>query len=385
MGLPDTPLANEFVRVPGPQEVFPIDLLLCDACGHLQIAAIVDPQRLFGNYVYVTGTSEVTVGHFQHYAAHIVDRFHPATVLEIGSNDGTMLKAFQKLGVTVTGVDPATALAAKAAGQGVRTIPGFFNLEMATRILASLGVADVIVANNVFAHAEDLMDIVEGVSLLLTDSGVFVFEVAYLLDLLEKNMFDIIYHEHYSYHAVAPILHALKRLGLYVFDLERTPEQLGRGSIRIYAAKRPRDATEAVTNALRAELAVNLFEPTTYRAWRSKIAWCATTTRERLDGLIASGATMAGFGAPAKMTTLMYSYGLGSRHCPYVIDDSPWKQGLLTPGLNIPVLPPEALLEKRPDVCVIYAWNFAESILRRFAGSGIKFIVPLPEYREVTP
>lgn len=384
MSFPVMPLANEFVRTTGPQDVFPLDLILCDSCGHLQLETIVDPERLFDNYVYVTGTSSVTVKHFENYAHHIVEKYRPKSVIEIGSNDGTMLKAFQKLGVEVLGIDPATALANRATHEGVPTMVGFFDKNMAEALLSQGKISDVIVANNVFAHAEDLIDIIEGVKLLLNDSGVFVFEVAYLLDMVENNLFDTIYHEHYSYHAVTPIFHAFKDLGLYVFDVERTPKQLGRGSIRIYASKDRRKTTESVADAMHAEQVAGLFDPATYHDWRIKIDQHATSTKARLDKLLASGATMAGYGAPAKLTTLMYTYGLGHEHCEYVIDDSTWKQELLTPGLHIPVLPAEILLEKRPDVVVIYAWNFAESILRRHSGSGIKFILLLPEYREVT-
>jgi SAM-dependent methyltransferase len=399
MNFPDTPLANEFsfatkhspvAPLVADQELFPLNLVLCDACGHLQVTEIVDPDRLFKNYVYVTGTSPLTVAHFEGYVRAVMDRFPtktPPFVVEVGSNDGTMLRAFKKLGASVLGIDPATEIARKASDEGLPTINGFFGTSLADNILSNHGQADIVVANNVFAHAEDLVDIASGARMLIGDSGVFVFEVAYLLDMVEHNLFDTVYHEHYSYHAVNPIARSFERLGLHVFNVERTPAQLGRGSIRLYAssASAKRDSKGAVISAIRAEQNAQLHNPATYHDWRKRITATGQAFKAKLEEIRASGANIVGFGAPAKATTLMYTFGLTREHCSFIVDDSPWKQGLLTPGLHIPVFPPSALERFKPDVCVIYAWNFADSILERFKGSGIKFIVPLPEYKEVIP
>jgi len=377
LSLPPTPLANEFLPEPAEQEIFPLDLLLCNGCGHLQVEAIVNAERFFTNYVYVTGTSAVTVEHLWQYAEHVSKRFKPSNVLEIGSNDGTMLVAFKALGVNVLGIDPAKNISVQG---DLPTIRAFFDSNLAENIYSVRGPFDLIVANNVFAHVENLADIAAGVRILLDKSGVFVFEVAYLVDTIKHNLFDTIYHEHYSHHAVTPLVSALKTLDLHVFDVERTSGQLGRGSIRIYASADNREVSETVSRALEEEASMRLFDLSTYAAWREQIEAAAKAFKEQLARY--RGNKIAGFGAPAKLTTLMYTFGLGREDCEFVVDDALHKQGLYTPGLNIPVKPVSALTQEKPDVCVIYAWNFYDSILRRFEGQGIKFIVPLPEYKE---
>lgn len=389
LDLGTTPLANEYIAdLGGNQEMFPLYLVLCGICGHLQMGAIVDGERLFGSYRYVTGTSEVTRRHLAGYAATLAARHLSSDknfVVEIGSNDGTMLKAFQKLGATCLGVDPARDIAARATAEGVSTIPEFFTPALATDIVAKHGrPVDLVVANNVFAHAEDLRDMADGIKILIARHGVFALEVSYLRDLIDHFAFDTIYHEHFSYHAVGPLVTLFDKLGLRITGVEHNKTQIGRGSLRIYAAFDDGSGHAAVANAMDiAEDRDGLFDPMTYVSLGTRIKQFGLALRNALDRLLAEGKTVVGYGAAAKTTTLMYAARLDRRHCVFLVDDSPWKQGLHSPGLHIPIVTPDTLISERPDVCVVYAWNFADSIIKKFKGSGIRFIVPLPEWREV--
>src|SRR3989338_7586811 len=228
-----TPLANDFVGAADlgkPQERFPLDVHLCGDCGHVQLLDIVDPELLFRNYVYVSATSPVFVEHFRRYAEAMLKYTgmpKGSLVVEIGSNDGTLLRFFKDAGMQVLGIDPARRIAEEATKSGIETLPEFFDLAL-TRQLRSQGKgAALVTANNVFAHADDLHAIVEGVAHLLAPDGLFVFEVSYLLDVFEKTLFDMIYHEHLSYHTVKPLAGLFARHGMELIDAVRVDSHGG--------------------------------------------------------------------------------------------------------------------------------------------------------------
>ncbi len=382
MKLPATPPANEFVQTPQDQERFPLDLQLCRDCGHLQLADVVHPGRLFGNYVYVSGTSPVFVKHFEDYAKSVYasSRLSACShVVDVGSNDGTLLKAFQKLGVAkVTGVDPARGIAMQATSVGVPTRIGFFDRHMAALIRATDGPADVITANNVFAHADDLQEIARGVRDLLAPEGDFVFEVSYLMDVVEHTLFDTIYHEHLSYHSVKPLIPFLAGCGLYVYDALRV--QTHGGSVRVYASRARKHPSGRLQRILAAEQAAGIHTRTAFDTLSRDIAQKGEILRSKIKEAKSAGKRICGFGAPAKLTTLMYAFSLDASDFEFVIDDSPLKQGLLTPGMNIPVCSSAALYERHVDVCVVFAWNFFDTIVAKhanWADAGGVFVNPL--------
>lgn len=384
--LTPTPPANAFVpreRLDEPQAVFPLDVHLCRTCGHAQLLDVVDPEILFGDYVYVSGTSPVFVEHFRGYArevAGMVEAGPTALAIDIGSNDGTLLRFLQERGFGVLGIDPARAIAAAATAAGIETRAAFFTEELARGIRAERGAATIITANNVFAHIDDLGDVTRGVAHLLDPRGVFVFEVSYLLDVLEKTLFDTIYHEHLSYHAVKPLVGFFHRHGLELFDVRRVPSH--GGSIRCFVCPRGsgRPVSPRVAALVAEEEREGLFEPETYRTFAAGIDAVRRELSRLLDGIAAAGGSVAGYGAPAKATTLLYHFGLTAA-LGYIVDDSPLKQNLFSPGAHIPVVPSSAILEQRPDYLLILAWNFAEPIMakcRAYRDGGGRFIVPLP-------
>ncbi len=396
MELLSTPLANElatkdFVDSGQDQDVFPLPLVVCMDCGHVQLTTVVDPERLFREYVYTSGVSPVFISHLKHYADDMVDHLKLTSedlVVEIGSNDGTLLQEFARHGVCVLGVDPARNIAKIAEKRGVPTIADFFTSALARSVRASSGCARLVVANNVFAHSDCLHDIVDGVFDLLTDDGVFVFEVGYFVDVLKGCLFDTIYHEHTDYHHVHPLSSFFRRHGMTLYDVHRVDSQ--GGSIRGFARKGKDHPTssrmaslvvEEATMGLRTEggTATGVGALTEFS---SRIGRAGDALMAALRPLKASGKSIAGYGAPAKCVTLMHQFGFGLETLDFIVDDSQIKHGLYVPGKNVPILPVPAMYERRPDYVLILAWNFADSIMGKhasFVESGGKFIVPLPE------
>ena len=366
--LPDTPCANEFTAEPRPQQQFPLALHLCPDpdCGHLQLEAVVDPARLFSDYVYTSGTSPAAIRHFSDYAETLVSRFAlgaGSVAVDIGSNDGTLLREFRNRGVgTVHGVEPAAGIAARAALAGIPTTCAFFDRDIANTLRSTAGPADIITASNVFAHIDDLRSAALAVRSLLAPGGVFVFEVSYLLDVVERVLFDTIYHEHLSYHAVRPLRRFFGRLGMTLFDAERIPAQ--GGSVRCYVAASPRPVSPRVGELVDLETAAGLFTPATYHAFSQAIGARREALAARLEQVRAEGGRLCGYGAAAKLTTLMHALDLDGADFDFIVDDSPLKQGLFTPGKHVRVANRDTFQEAsgRGYTCVVFAWNFFSQI-----------------------
>jgi SAM-dependent methyltransferase len=384
--LTPTPPANElrsraFVESEEPEELFPLPVHTCDTCGHVQLACVVDPERLFRDYPYRSGASSVFVNHLREYANDLVTRFGvPKFVVEIGSNDGTMLRFFMGHEETeVLGVDPAAAI-------GVGNAPAvrlFFTSKLAADIREEYGPADLIIANHVFAHADDLEDIAVGVRELLTDDGVFVFEVGYLVNVLRGTYFDTIYHEHLSYHHLRPLCGFFNRLGMRLFDAQAVDTQGGSVRCFVNKVKRWEDGkSDGLKKMLQYEELIGLtpeMSGTLVRRMGAQVEKVKTELLSLLRTIKAEGYTIAGYGAPAKCVTLMHHFGFGNDVLDFIVDDSPVKHGLFTPGKHVEILPVSALYERKPDYVLVLAWNFAESILAKHRQADWSWIVPLPK------
>jgi len=254
--------------------------------------------------------------------------------------------------------------------------------ELAMEIRAGRGPAGVVTANNVFAHADDLQGIVAGIRALLADDGVFVFEVSYLVDVYTDNLFDTIYHEHVAYHSVGPLKAFFEANGMELIAADRIDSHGGslRGVAQLKGAERKIEKSVGELMALETDLGLNDAE--TLKAFARKIDAVKEQLNAELARIKADGKNVAGFGAPAKATTLMYHFGIGPDEIDFIVDDSPLKQGLYTPGLHVPVLASDALYGRKPDYVVILAWNFAQAIMDKHAAysdAGGRFIVPLPQ------
>jgi SAM-dependent methyltransferase len=371
------------------QGIYPLDCYLCLECGHLQNLDVVDPDILFREYTYRTSVSLGLVEHFRNYANSVVNVLaipRDSLVVEIGSNDGSLLKAFKAEGMRVQGIDPARDIAATATSEGVPTIPDFFSSKIAEQIKAAQGPAALFCANNVFAHIDNMSDIVTGIRTVLAPDGAFVFEVSYIVDMIDNMVFDTIYHEHVSHHSLIPLEKFFNRHDMTLFDVMRTGTK--GGSIRAFAqplstGKRPK--SEQLKTFFAEEERREIVKPKVYHDWFKTIEARKQETLVYLDAAIAEGKTVAAYGASTTTTTLLYHFDLVSR-VKFIVDDNPLKQGLFSPGAHIPVLPSSELKTRKPDIVVILAWIYAEPILKRnqdFVDQGGEILVPLPTTRIV--
>lgn len=387
----ETPMANAYLSsadLDTPELHTPLVVNACNACKLVQLRDVIDPEILFSNYLYVSGTSPVFVAHFADYAKTVAKRFAlsgDSLVVDIGSNDGVLLSHFKKLGKRILGIDPAQNIAVEATGNGIPTIAEFFTPGTARGIAVEHGKASVITANNVFAHTDDVVGFIESVKELLRPDGVFIFEAQYLKDLIEKNLFDMVYHEHLCYYHLTPLVPFFQRLGLRIFDVEQVSTH--GGSIRVYVGwdDSPHKTSERVGHMMSGEAALN--NVSTYHAFAKRIDAIGKKLRLFLEGFRREGKRVVGYGAPAKATTLCYALGIDGKTLEYIVDDSPLKQGLYMPGTHIPIKPSATLYADEPDACLILAWNFADSIVKnhqQFIKNGGVFIVPVPAPRIIS-
>ncbi len=392
MTLAPTAIEDAFVpaeRLGEVQETYPLELALCRVCGHLQLLDTIDPEVLFADFIYVSASSPGLIDHFQKMAERLIARFElaPASLaVDIGSNDGTLLRFLKERGLRVLGVDPAREIARQATESGVLTWPNFFTKDLAVRIKREFGPAAIVTANNVFAHSDNLADMADGIGQLLAPDGVFVFEVAYLVDLIQQKVFDSVYHEHLSYHAVKPLVSFLRRHGMELLDVERVATKGGSLRATAQLIGGPRAASKSVAELVALEEKMGLDKPETFRAFAAEIDAAKSALLRLLTELRASGKTVAGYGASPTVTTLLYHFGL-SPFIDFIVDDNPLKHGLFSPGHHIPVYPSQALYERKPDYVVVLAWRFAGLILKKhqaFLDQGGRFIVPLPKLEVVS-
>jgi SAM-dependent methyltransferase len=385
--LTPSPVADGYVTVEHldhVQEAYPLRLDMCLSCGHVQMLDIVPPENLFVDYLYETSSSLGLVDHFHQYVDDVFNRYGPssgALAVDIGSNDGSFLRHFQKKGLTVLGVDPARVIARKATETGIETWPTFFNVEVAKRIRRERGPASVVTANNAFGHSDDLATIAQGVHGLLAPDGIFVFEVSYLADFVSGFLFDTVYHEHLSYHSLKPLQGFLERHGL---DLIRAERVLTKGgSLRGFAQKKggPQSLDPSVSTIIEMEEKQGLFCPETFELLSARIDATKRDLIHLLNDPRLKGKKIVGYGASPSSTTLIYHFELGGV-LKYLVDDNPLKQGRFSPGVHLPVLPSNVLYERKPDYVLLLAWTYAQPILKKhedFRRRGGNFILPLPK------
>lgn len=390
--LAPTPPANELLGAASDaatQESFPLDLYFCSDCYHLQLSDVVNPSRLFSNYVYVSGTAPSFRRHFQQYAAEIIKQYtveQDSLIVDIGSNDGTLLSSFKDMGMRVQGIDPAKDIAKRASEGGIDTIADFFTADIAKQIRELKGPAKVVVANNVFAHIDDLHAILNGVDELLDQNGLLVIEVSYLKDVIEKTLFDTIYHEHLDYHSVGSLKTFFASNEFEIVDVCAIESHGGSIRVAIQRSSGSYDVQPSVASFIDEEAAAGLFSADTYRAYEHKINELGSELTTLIAKIKDEGKSIAGYGLPAKATTLMHQFNIGGDAIDYVVDDSPLKQGLFSPGFGIQIVNSEQLKADTPDYIIILAWNFADPIidnLQWFLESGGVVIVPLPTIRIV--
>lgn len=361
--LPNLPLVDAYSKVPNNESLYRCGLQMCGECGHIQLSEVIAPDMLFrSEYLFFTSDYPWLVEHYRAYAAKVHEEFHPNFVVEIGSNDGTLLKLLQERGCEVLGVDPSSV------PSSVMVMREFFNEETPDSIPTK---ADLIIANHVFAHNDDLSTIVRGVKKLLAPGGVFVFETNSGLDLLQKHLFDIVYHEHMDYHTVQPLVGFFYRHGLTLFRVAHN-ESKG-GTLRGYVCHDGMRAPEASVNlSIALEQSAGAYRPGVFRAWTDQLEERRQEVLRKLRGT-----PFIGYGAAAGGIATLHHLGL-SAQCQWIVDDSPRRLGMYAPHSNLQVKNPQTLYhyEVHHDFTkvVILSWRYAQKI--RAAHPNLEMIVP---------
>ena len=381
------PLANNLLQPEDtgkPEPRFPLAVFVCTDCWLMQITETVPPVDLFSDYIYFSSFSDAMLQHARAAATqHIADKkLGPESfVIEIASNDGYLLKNFVEAGVPCLGFEPAANIAEVARKNGVETHCEFFGKQSASALRTARGSADLILGNNVFAHAPDTNDFVAGVAELLKPDGWVVFEFPYGVEMLDKAEFDTIYHEHVFYFTLTPLVPLFARHGLEIFDVERLP--IHGGSLRVYACKRGVEPIRAtVLKTLETEEKLGVTSTAYYQRFSNQAVKVKSDLIAFLTAQTQAGKRVAAYGASAKGSTLLNYLGSAARSIEFIADRSTYKQGRLSPGLHIPIVPAEELATKAPDFAILLVWNFADEVIAQqqaFRSSGGQFVIPLPQ------
>lgn len=386
LDLSDQPPANTFISKDqiGREASYPLKTYVCEDCNLVQLIDVVDLDELFQNYVYFTsGAGLTTPKHFTDYAVDMINRFGltpESLVVELGSNDGLLLRAFAEKKVTkVLGVDPAKNVAEAATKSGIETIAQPWSKGVAESISSTHGSADLIIGNNVVAHINDHRDLFGGIKKLLAPEGVFVFEAPYLLDMFDELSFDTIYHEHLSCLSLRPIKRLIEEVGLEVIDMETKSVQ---GlSMRVFIShKGSHTVSSNVQKFVDKEIAYGCDTVSAYHQLATRVEERKDTLVSLMADLKRSGKRIAGYGAPAKGNTLLNYMNIGPETLEYLTEGLPSKIGKLSPGMNIPVIDIADARLNPPDYFLMLAWNYADSILEnesKMRASGTKFIIPI--------
>lgn len=385
-----SPLANNYVsldRADTTDALYPLHARVCDSCLLVQVDSVVPPDDIFGDYAYFSSYSDSWLAHCKKYARLMTSRFalSPLSkVIEVASNDGYMLQYFVEAGIPVLGIDPAANVAKVAQARGVPTEVTFFGKNAALRLRDRGQEADLLAAKNVLAHVPDINDFVKGVATLLKPQGVFTVEFPHLLNLIKEVQFDTIYHEHFTYLSLLAVARVFDRNGLRIFDVEEVATH--GGSLRVFACLKEAFHLETV-NVARVrdkEIAARLDRPEGYEGFDARVKQVRSNLLSFLQEVMASGKTVAGFGAAAKGNTLLNYCGIRSDSIAFVADRSAAKQGKLLPGSRIAVKAPDAIFAARPDYVLILPWNLREEIQTQLQGVrdwGGRFVTAIPEIR----
>lgn len=366
------------------EKKFPLRLFICKDCYLVQLLDIVKKESLFKQYLYMTGASQPSLNHFSQYAKDIFDKylhkFQDPLIIEIGSNDGSLLNEFKKFNTKIIGIEPATNLAEIANKKNILTINSFFNQKLAKE-LAKNKSEIIVIANNVVGHIDDLDELILGVKLLIKNNGIFILEVPYLIDLIKNLEFDTIYHEHLSYFSITPIIQWLKKYNLHIFHIEK--QKVHGGSIRVFICSAQfLKQRKSVQKFLKNELDYGINKMQLYENFSKNVINLKFELIKKIQNLKPKN-IIFGYGAPAKGNVLLNFCEIDSKILDYIIDTTPLKQGKLSPGTHIPIFHPDKILNLgKNHVALLLAWNYKSDIIKKekkFIKQGGKFLIPIPK------
>jgi SAM-dependent methyltransferase len=392
LDLGDQPLANALVSpaATAPEARYPLRVVGCAACSLVQLSGTVDPAVMFDRYAYFSSYSTSMVDAMGTLAARTIEEeglSGQSLVVEVASNDGYLLQHYIARGVPVQGVDPAANVAEVATARGIPTRVEYFGRAAAARLIADVGPANVLHANNVLAHVPDVNDFVAGMATALARDGLALIETPHIISLIARCEFDTIYHEHVFYYSLTALEALFQRHGLAVERVELLGVHGGSLRLALRHADRLRAVDPSVESVRKQEQDLAVGSPAYYADFASEVSRLRVETVSRLADLHGRGARLAGYGAAAKGTVLLNAFGIDGSLLEYVVDRNEHKQGLLVPGVRLPIRAPDVLLSDRPDYVVLLAWNLADEIIgqqQEYLAAGGSFIVPVPTFRLVT-
>lgn len=389
-----SPPCESFVAADAANDVepfYPLHAFVCDECFLVQLQEYVAPENIFTEYAYFSSFSDSWVAHAKRYCDMVIERFalgESSFVVELASNDGYLLQHFLTSNIPMLGIEPAVNVAKVAIGKGIPTLTEFFNEALATDMAARGQKADLIIGNNVLAQVPDINDFVAGMKALLKPDGVITLEFPHIEKLIEKNQFDTIYHEHFSYFSLLTIEKMARRHGLKVFDVEEIPTH--GGSLRVFFSHEdgnfPREAR--VDSLLARELNAGLDRIETYTAFSEAVRQTKRNLLSFLIRLKEMRKSICAYGAPGKGNTLLNYCGIGTDFIDFAVDRNPYKHGRLTPGMHIPIRPVSEIQRIKPDYVLILPWNLKTEIVAQMndiRNWGGKFIVPIPDVSIIDP
>jgi hypothetical protein len=387
LNLGDMPLANGLIKQEdiSSEKKYPLDVLICKDCNLSQISVVVDPSYLFKNYVYRSSISNSFKNHCKELADELNENLikRGERIIDIASNDGSLLFPFKKKGNRVLGIEPALNLAEIANNQGIETVPEFWNAELANKIKEKYGKAKIITAFNVFAHVDSMHSFAEGAKTLLDKNGYWIIESPHLLDLIKKTEFDTIYHEHLSYLSLKPVKRLLEDHGLRIAKTKKF--KIHGGSIRMYIEHSNENTSDgSLEESIKEEENEGLYDLENYFNFRQKVEGIKNDLVGKLQELKLQGKKIAAFGASAKGNTLLNYCQISPGTIDCIFDDTPEKQNKLSPGIHLPIKSSRYLLEDKPDYLLLLAWNFAEEIISKtdsYRQQGGRYIIPIPSLK----
>lgn len=384
-----TPLADEYIpkeHLDIEQPTYPLTLFLCKDCGFSQLLDVVQPQSIYFDYLYETKSSLGLVAHFGRYAKETVKSVkltQGSFVVDIGSNDGSLLRFFKDdHGMKVLGIDPARGIARNATESGIETLSEFFNMDLSQRIKEKYGKPQLVTANNIFANVDDMQGMTQSIRNMLSDDGVFIFESYYLGDLMKNMVFDFIYHEHISSFSVTPFNKFFKNNGMELIDVKRVPTKGGSLRYMVQLEGGPRQRSQSVDDMMALEKQMGINEPWSFKEFMDKVDKLKNENIKFINKIKGEGKKIVGYGASATSTSLLYYFDImGQLDC--IIDDNPIRQGLYSPGAHIPIVSSDILYgENKPDYVYILAWRYCDAIMnnhKKYLDQGGKYIIPAPK------
>ena len=387
--LGNTAIANAFLSSSNllePEMTFPLKVMVCGKCFLVQTINYEDKKNIFtADYVYFSSVSKGWIEHCKRYVEQIVPRLHldqDSLVIEVASNDGYLLQFFKEAGIPCLGIEPTKNTADIAIGKGIETIIEFFDEQLAAQLLDENRLADLVIGNNVLAHVPNLIAFVKGLKTVLKNNGTMTFEFPHFLRLIEKNEFDTIYHEHFSYFSLYSVNEIFAAHELAIFDVEELPTH--GGSLRIYVKhlSDPRERTTRVEKLLEHEISLGMNDLKYYTGFQTRVNNCKHKFLHFITGEKLDGTTISAFGAAAKGNTFLNYCGVKSDLVEFVVDETPAKQGKYLPQSHIPVFPLDKIQQYRPGVIIILPWNFREEIIKKLQFTkqwGAKLVTCIPE------